>query len=125
PILETISRGPSAAAQAGEMLLADQSRLLWEEALRIAPEGAIALSLQSLRVPDGRDPGNSIVWCPAAHLSSRPRPWLRLLGVASRSWPRTESEDPLLPDHILARRILEPVSLPDCDRRLFQVLVGQ
>lgn len=125
PILEAISKGPAAATQAGDMLLVDQSRLLWEEALRIAPEGAIALSLQALRLPDGRDPGNCIVWCPASHLSSRPRPWLRLLGIASRSWPRTESEDPLLPDHILPRRVLEPVSLPDRDRRLFQALVGQ
>ena len=69
PILEAISRGPAAAAQAGAMLLTGQSRLLWEEALRIAPEGAIALSLQNLRIPDGRDPGNSVVWCPASHLS--------------------------------------------------------
>src|SRR5205085_4387047 len=52
PILEAISRGPAAAAQAGAMLLTGQSRVLWEEALRIAPEGAIALSLQNLRIPD-------------------------------------------------------------------------
>jgi PD-(D/E)XK nuclease superfamily protein len=118
-MLDLVAKGSGIAADAGELLL---SRALWDEALRIAPPEALEFALGELRVPDGLDPGNSIVWCPAVHLAASPRPWVRLLGMTSRSWPRAETEDALLPDHILPRRTLEPVSLTDRDRRQFDVI---
>lgn len=122
PVLELISQGPIAANEAGAALLNGQSRALWEQALRNAPPEAIEMSLGDLRVPDGLDPANSVVWCPASHSAASPRPWARLLGLTSRSWPRPAAEDPLLPDHMLSHRELEPVSLADRDRRLFDVI---
>lgn len=125
PLLELVNlvaRGTEAAAEAGPLLLNGQTRLLWEAALRIAPAEAIHLSLGDLRVPDSRDPANSIAWCPAAHLAASPRPHVRMLGLTSGAWPRAESEDPILPDHILPRRELENVSITERDRQMFSVI---
>jgi PD-(D/E)XK nuclease superfamily len=58
-------------------------------------------------------------------LVAAPRRWMRLLGVAGRTWPRSESEDPLLPDHVLSRRRLVPVPITQRDRRCFELLVIQ
>ena len=92
--------------------------------LRSAPPHAIALSLQALRVRDGRDPANSVVWCPASHLAASPRPFVRLLGLTSRCWPRFESDDPLIPDHLLDRRTLHGAPTAERDRLHFDVIRG-
>ncbi len=124
PVLEILSRGVAAAEEAGRLLLGGKSLMLWQEALRLAPAAAIGISLQSLRLPDGRDPANSVVWCPAVHLAARPRRWTRLLGLSGRTWPRPDREDALVPDHILAGRKLRPVSASDRDRRAFELILG-
>ena len=125
PIVELAARGTAAASEAGKILLAGESRAIWDEALQIAPAAAVALTLQTLRVPDGRDPANSIVWCPAAHLAAWPRLYTRLIGLTGRSWPRVDREDALLPDHILSRRIVVPVSNAERDRRNFSLIAAQ
>jgi hypothetical protein len=124
PILEELSRGTSQAEAAGELLLSGPSLGLWKEALKGAPAAAIALSLQGLRVGDPRDPGNSIVWAPASHLVGAPRRFVRLLGLDAHTWPRAESEDALLPNHIVSRRQLIPVSITERDRAAFHVLAA-
>jgi PD-(D/E)XK nuclease superfamily len=124
PVLELLAQGPEAAEQVGSMLLGTAARSLWTEALRRAPAEALEFSLQDLRLPDGRDPGASAVWCPASHLAAAPRPWVRLLGMTSRSWPRRAAEDPLLPAHILPRRALDPDPVTEQDRRAFAVITG-
>jgi RecB family exonuclease len=124
PILELLAQGPEAAAQAGAMLMGTAARALWTEALRRAPAEALEFSLQDLRLPDGRDPGASVVWCPASHLAGAPRPWVRLLGLTSRSWPRRAAEDPLIPAHILPRHMLDPDPVTEQDRRAFAVITG-
>lgn len=124
PILDLVAQGTSRADEAGRLLLSAASLGLWKEALRSAPAAAIGLSLQSLRVRDERDPGNSMVWGPASHLFGSPRRWVRLLGLDGRAWPRPESEDALAPNHILARRRLLPVSITERDRATFNMLVG-
>jgi len=121
-LVELVARGTDAAADAGALLLTGQSRLLWEAALRIAPAEAIHISLGDLSLPDPFDPANSIVWCPAAHLAASPRPHTRMLGLTSGSWPRAESEDPILPDHILPRRTLEAVTITERDRQAYGVI---
>jgi PD-(D/E)XK nuclease superfamily len=125
PLLELLTQGATRADLAGRSLLTGASLGLWRDALRVAPAAALALSLQSLRVRDDRDPGNSVVWCPASHVIGAPRPWVRLVGISGRAWPRSESEDPLLPNHILPRRRLAPVSITERDRQAFEVLLGQ
>lgn len=124
PVLELLAQGPKAAAEAGAILLAAQSRALWTEALRRGPAEALEFSLKELRLPDGRDPGASTVWCPARHLVGAPRPWVRLLGMTSRSWPRHAAEDPLIPAHILPRPVFDPHPITDEDRRAFAVITG-
>src|SRR5205823_15028465 len=74
PVIELLTGGVAVAEQAGEALLGSTARPLWTEALRKAPPAALEYSLQDLRVPDERDPGNSVVWCPANHLAGTPRP---------------------------------------------------
>jgi hypothetical protein len=125
PMLELLAGGIANAEQAGNTFLGGASLGLWKDALRNAPPAAIAMSLESLRVRDDRHPANSVVWCPASHLVAAPRRWMRLLGVAGRTWPRSESEDPLLPDHVLSRRRLIPVPITQHDRRCFDLLVAQ
>ncbi|MGO4560106.1 PD-(D/E)XK nuclease family protein [Mesorhizobium sp. 2RAF21] len=122
PILELLARGAEAAAEAGTRLLSGASLAMWEEALRSAPPQAIGLSLQALRVADQLDPANSAVWCPASQLAACPRPYTRLLGLTSRSWPRSENDDPLLPHHLLDRRRLHPVGIAERDRRHFEII---
>jgi hypothetical protein len=124
PVLELLAQGAGAAAQAGAMLLGTAARTLWTEALRRAPAEALEFSLLDLRLPDGRDPGASAVWCPASHLAGAPRPWARLLGMTSRSWPRRAAEDPLIPAHILRRDMLNLDPVTEQDRRAFAVITG-
>jgi hypothetical protein len=125
PMLELLATGLVNAEQAGKTFLGGASLGLWKDALRNAPPAAVAMSLESLRVRDDRHPANSVVWCPASHLTGAPRRWMRLLGVAGRTWPRSESEDPVLPDHIVSRRRLVPVSITQRDRRCFDLLIRQ
>jgi hypothetical protein len=122
PILELFAQGPLVGREVGRRLFSGASLAMWDEALRSAPPHAIALSLQSLKVTDGRDPGTNIVWCPASHLAASPRPFTRLLGLTSRSWPRSENDDPLIPDHVLSRRTLRPVTTSERDRLHFEVI---
>lgn len=124
PILDLLAHGTPRADEAGRLLLSAASLGLWQEALRNAPAAAIVLSLQGLRVRDKRDPGNSLVWGPASHLAGAPRHWVRLLGLDGRAWPRPESEDALVPNHVLARRRLVPVSITERDRTAFTTLLG-
>ncbi len=122
PLLELLARGPEAGPEVCQLLLGGASLAMWDEASRSTPPHAIALSLQALRVSDARDPVNSIVWCPASHLAASPRPFTRLLGLASRLWPRFENDDPLIPDHLLDRRKLRPLTAAERDRRHFEVI---
>lgn len=122
PILELLAQGPVAGREVGRRLFSGASLAMWDEALRSAPPHAIALSLEVLKVTDGRDPANNVVWCPASHLAASPRPFTRLLGLTSRSWPRSENDDPLIPDHVLSRRKLRPVTMAERDRLNFEVI---
>ncbi|MCA1367197.1 PD-(D/E)XK nuclease family protein [Bradyrhizobium sp. BRP14] len=124
PVLELLSRGADAAEEAGELLLGPEARPLWTQALRSAPPKALEFTLQELRLPDRRDAGASAVWCPASHLVGAPRPWVRLLGMTSRSWPRRAAEDPIVPGHVLPRRELDPYPVVERDRRAFAVIAS-
>ncbi len=122
PLLELLSCGPSAAQQAGERLLAGGARALWRRALDSGPLEALPLALGGLRLVDAAPAEACATWGPAHHLAASPRSHVRLLGLTSRGWPRPAGDDPLLPDHILARRELDPVDRPKQDEDLFRVL---
>src|SRR4029077_5280845 len=57
PVLEMLASGAAAANASGGLLLGRAAEGFWVEALRCAPAEALELSLQELRLPDGRDPG--------------------------------------------------------------------
>lgn len=125
PVLEVLAGGAGTADAAGGLLLGRAARALWVEALRRAPPEALEFSLQELRLPDGRDPGASAVWCPASHLAAAPRRFVRLLGLTTRSWPRRSGEDPLVPSHILSREALYSESLTEQDRRAYAIVTAE
>ena len=123
-VLEMLARGAAAAHQSGGLLLGRAAEAFWVEALRRAPAEALELSLQELRLPDGRDPGACAVWCPASHLAAAPRRFVRLLGLTTRSWPRRAGEDPLVPSHILPRDALNSESVTEQDRRAYEIITA-
>ena len=124
-VLEMLARGAAAANASGGLLLGRAAEAFWVEALRRAPAEALELSLEELRLPDGRDPGACAVWCPASHLAAAPRPFVRLLGLTTRSWPRRAGEDPLVPSHILPRDALNSELVTEQDRRAYEIITAQ
>lgn len=122
PIVEELALGSGVAAAIGTKLLRGQSLGLWQEALRLAPAPAIEMTLGTLRVVDATNPMSAIVWGSAADLVGAPRPHMRLIGLASRTWPRANNEDPLLPDHIVEQRTLLPFPRLERDRMAFEIL---
>lgn len=123
PALELISRGWAAAEEAGRTLLPAAAVRTWSAAMRAGPPEALVFSLAALRTPDSADPGNRVVWCPAAHLAGAPRRFARLLGLTAGGWPRNLSSDPLLPDHILSLGDDLAPTRPQADRRAFASIV--
>lgn len=124
PLVALLAQGSAAAPEAGERLLEGAARGLWRAALGAAPAEALALSLGGLRQADATSALGALTWGPAAHLAAAPRAHIRLLGLNSRAWPRGRTEDPLLPDHILERRVIEPLPRSEQDLDLFSVLSG-
>ncbi|MER9119848.1 PD-(D/E)XK nuclease family protein [Mesorhizobium sp. M0954] len=123
PILDLLEGGVGKAAEAGERLLAFKSRALWRDALRQAPAAALTMTLKTLRVADDFEPGNSVVWGPAAELASAPRKYMRLMGVSARSWPRADADDPILPARTAPLRP-DRQSVTSLDRQHFSILVS-
>ena len=125
PVLELLAGGISEADRAGRRLLRGPALSLWQDALRMAPPQAIELSLQALRVDDGQEPGNTIVWGPAHHLAAAPRKYVRLLGLEANAWPRPAIEDPLLPQHLLGSIRLPSADIADDDRMMHDIIVSR
>jgi hypothetical protein len=100
PMLAALAKGPSASIEAAAVFLRGRSLQIWEAATRSAPADAIELSLQNARVATETDAADSIVWCSARELAAASRPFVRLLGLTNRSWPRRVGDDPLLPNHM-------------------------
>ncbi|HEY5105723.1 MAG TPA: PD-(D/E)XK nuclease family protein [Caulobacteraceae bacterium] len=124
PALELMAKGLAVAEAAGGQLLPSSAAAHWSAALAAAPAVALGFSLQASRVGDGRDPGANVVWAPARHLVGAPRPWVRMLGLTARAWPRPDLSDPLLPEHILALDPQAPISRAEADRRAFEAIAG-
>ena len=122
-VIEVVVKGPEYAEEIGEALLTGVSRSIWRQALTEGPPHALDVTLQGLRLADEVDPSAAIVWGPAASIAGAPRPHMRLIGLTRRAWPRTEAEDPLLPDHIVSQERLDPVPVPLRDRRDFWALI--
>ena len=121
-LVDILARGLKRAAEIGDLLLKGRSLAIWRKALTEGPPEALDVTLTSLRLPDDVGPEAAIIWTPAAALAAVPRPFVRLIGLTSRAWPRHASEDPLLPDHIIPSHCLEPLPVHDADRRDFHTI---
>ncbi len=122
-LLQQLARGAPAAQELGERLLAGRALAIWRQALREGPPQAVDVSLAAVRVHDDADPVVSIVWCSAADAAACPRPFVRLLGLTSRGWPRAQGEDPLLPAQVIDPAELNPVPVAERDRRDFRTVL--
>ncbi|MBY5747361.1 PD-(D/E)XK nuclease family protein [Rhizobium leguminosarum] len=125
PVIELLARGLLEADRAGRLLLRGTALALWQGALRMAPPQALELSLQAVRVDDGKEPGSSVLWGPARHLAGASRKHVRLLGLEANAWPRQAIEDPLLPQHLLGKIRLPSADIADEDRRMHNLIVSQ
>lgn len=123
PVIELLAGGIPEADRAARRLLRGPALTLWQDALRMAPPQAIELSLQALRVDDGHEPSNTIVWGPAHHLASASRKHVRLLGLEANAWPRRTIEDPFLPSHLLESIRLPSADIADYDRMHHDIIV--
>ena len=124
PVLRRIDHGIDDAHELGELLLDTDAHAVWKDALRASPAEALAMSLQHVRVPDEGDPANSVVWCSADQLAASTRPYVRLLGLSVKSWPRSSADEPLIPNHVLPRRQLQPRSITEIDRTSYAIIAG-
>jgi hypothetical protein len=123
PIIEVLERGISAAADAASLLLQGRALQLWQAALRSAPPEAIELSLRSAKFESENDAANSVVWCSAKDLAAAPRPFVRLLGLTNRNWPRRQGNDAILPEHVLSAEIVDFDPVAKADRRHFHIVL--
>ncbi|MBL8199773.1 MAG: PD-(D/E)XK nuclease family protein [Chromatiales bacterium] len=122
-LIKLLDGGIADAAAIGTRLLAGRALAIWQKALRDGPAAALDVTLTTVRVADDTDPTTNLVWCSAADAAAAPRAYVRLLGLTSRGWPRTQSEDPLLPTHIIDSADLNPVPVPERDRRDYRTLL--
>ena len=78
-LLRLLAKGPAAAAEVGEKLLAKLPHALWRRALKEGPPQALPVTLTELRMDDGLEPASHIIWTSAVSLASAPRPHVRYL----------------------------------------------
>ena len=123
-LLRSLDQGLETPVEIGELLLSGRALVFWRKALVEGPPQAIDISLANLYLDNDLEPASSVVWCNASDLAASPRPFSRLLGLTSRGWPRTQKEDPLLPAHIIDPELLDPVPVPERDRRDFATILG-
>jgi hypothetical protein len=122
-LTETLAFGLKRAAEVGALLLRGRSLAIWERALTEGPPEAFDVTLASLALPDQVAQEANIIWAPAASLAADPRPWVRLVGLTSRAWPRHQAEDALLPNHIVDSYLLDPLPVHQADRRDFDTIL--
>jgi hypothetical protein len=123
-VVDSLLAGTGHADALGPQVLKGQALSLWRRALVAGPPQALMANLATLRIDDDGEPCASVCWMPAAALAASPRPYVRLLGLNSGLWPRTGSEDRLLPGHIIAARELKPVAVSASERADFDAILG-
>ena len=121
-LLEATGQGLSGAPESGRLFLPPAAHRLWTDALRRAPCNALPIALEALRSADARHPGDSVTWGPAGHLAASPRPFVWLLGLNARAWPRQANDDPLLPAHVMDPSRLGLPTAAALDRAAFAAI---
>jgi hypothetical protein len=123
-IISVLGGGTENAREAGGLILGAPAQSLWDRALLEGPAEALLTTLSAIPIKDKVEGLTSVVWGPASAIASYPRPFVRMIGLASGSWPRGISEDPLLPAHIVAPSELNPLPIAEADRRDFATILA-
>ena len=124
PIVEMIAKGHQKAAEIGEAILWPEARALWSRALKDGPATALDRTLKALKVDDRTNPLTCACFMSAEDLAASPRSHVRLIGLTSRNWPRHQTEDALIPRHIVPSHILDPMPLSRVDRIDFETILS-
>lgn len=122
-LVDLLQQGPRVAEAAGEQLLQGRALAIWRRALAAGPAASLMATVESMKQDDGLDPCASAAWMPAAALAGTPRRFVRLLGLNAGQWPRSSTDDALLPDHVVATNELEPLPLALRDATDFQAVI--
>jgi hypothetical protein len=115
PLLDMLAGRMPNAEKAADELLGEHARAIWLEALRRAPRSALAFALADVRIPDENEPALSPVWGPIDHLVGAPRRFVWFVGLATKFWPRRNTEDPLLPTRVVPLSEIEGPSIRERD----------
>jgi hypothetical protein len=121
-LVDTIAFGLKRALEIGEHVLRKKSLAIWRKALTEGPPEALDVTLLTLRTADALPFETTIIWAPASSLASVPRPYVWLIGLTSRGWPRRHTEDPLLPNHVIEAVVLDHPALHEADRCDFDTI---
>lgn len=124
PLVDLIAKGAAKALEIGEALLPPEALALWKRALKDGPATALDRTLKALKVDDKSNPLTSACYMTAEDLAASPRTHVRLIGLTSRSWPRHQTEDALIPQHIVPAALLDPMPLSHIDRVDFNTIMA-
>lgn len=124
PVIRLLGEGTKEAEKAGREILRGRALEIWNEALVDGPAGALDATLKARNVPDREDFSSSVCYMSAEALAASPRPYVRLIGLSSRSWPRGHMEDALIPDRLVPSRRLDPLPASEADVRDFWTILA-
>ena len=122
-LVVSLQRGAEGAGEIGEALLEGRALAIWRKALLAGPAASLSLTIEAMKVDDGLEAAITLAWMPASAAAATPRPFVRLLGLNSSRWPRRLAEDRLIPEHVLAGEMLDPLPAAAADRRDFETLL--
>ncbi len=110
PFLQELQRGNEHAIEIGKAVLDDASFRVWERSLKNGPVLALDQTIPAVKLNDEKDAMFLPVFMNAENLACAPRRHVLLIGLTSQSWPRFDSEDALIPDHVIESQQLNPIS---------------
>lgn len=122
PFLKGLTRDHEFALEIGRDVLDDKAFLVWERALKNGPVLALDQTIAATKIEDGKNALFLPVFMNAENLACSPRRYVLLIGLTSRSWPRHDGEDPLIPDHVIPDDKLNPISRHFLDELDFQTI---
>lgn len=111
PFIKVLVDDIKNASKIGKAVLSGKARDIWERALRDGPAHALDQTIPAIRAKDDLNPLLHPCFMSAENLASSPRRYVRLIGMTSHAWPRFDSEDALIPDHVIPSSKLNPIPL--------------
>jgi hypothetical protein len=111
PFIKKLTSGVENAKEIGAAILSGKAHDIWERALRDGPAHALDQTIPAIRAKDDLNPLLHPCFMSAENLASSPRRYVRLIGMTSHAWPRFDSEDALIPEHVIPGEKLNPMPL--------------